>query len=326
MKSLLSRLALMLLDRKFTLTFLSRLRRHGKLCMAKILRAMTRDGSARAFVINSTDMVNTAFEIHRTAPTATALLGRTLSAASLMGCMLKDKGNTLTLTIKGDGPAGTTLAVSDYMGNVKGYIENPETDIPRKPSGKLDVSGAVGHGTLSVVKDIGLKEPYSGMIELVSGEIAEDITEYFVSSEQTPSACALGVLVNPDRTCRAAGGLLISLLPYADEETVSRLEQNLAAFDSISALFDKGMSEKEVLDLALAGIEYDIFDELKVGYCCDCSRERMERALISIGKKDLTELFDECKAEGKPESIEICCQFCKKKYAFSKEQMNKYLI
>lgn len=292
---------------------------------SKVLRAMTRDGSARAFVINSTDMVNEAISFHKTAPTATALLGRTLTAASMMGTLLKDPGNTLTLTIRGDGPAGTTLAVSDYKGNVKGYIANPETDIARKPNGKLDVSGAVGNGTLSVVKDIGLKEPYSGMIELVSGEIAEDVTEYFMTSEQTPSACALGVLVNPDRSCLAAGGLLIQLLPFADDETVSKIEKNLSKFGSISSLIAEGKSLNELMDLALEDIEYDIFDEIEVGYYCDCSRERMERAVISVGKKDILEIFDECKAEGKPEEIEICCQFCDKKYTFVKEDLKDIL-
>ena len=290
-----------------------------------ILRAMTRDGSARAFVINSTDIVNEAIRFHHTAPTATALLGRTLTAASMMGTLLKDPGNTLTLTIRGDGPAGTTLAVSDYAGNVKGYITNPETDIPRKPNGKLDVSGAVGCGTLSVVKDIGLKEPYSGMIELVSGEIAEDITEYFHASEQTPSACALGVLVNPDRTCLAAGGLLIQLLPFADEDTVAKIENNLSKFESISSLIAEGKSVLELMEMALDGVEYDIFDEIPVGYACDCSRERMERALISLGKKDIEQIFDECRAEGKAEEIEICCQFCDRKYKFDRDDLKEIL-
>lgn len=288
---------------------------------SKVLRAMTRDGSARAFVINSTDIVNEAIRFHHTAPTATALLGRTLTAASLMGTLLKDPGNTLTLTIRGDGPAGTTLAVSDYKGNVKGYIANPDVDIPRKPNGKLDVSGAVGNGTLSVVKDIGLKEPYSGMIELVSGEIAEDVTEYFLVSEQTPSACALGVLVNPDRSCLAAGGLIIQLLPFADDETVGKIEKNLAKFGSISSLIAEGKSVNELMDMALEGIEYDIFDEIDTGYYCDCSRDRMERAVISVGKKDILEMFEDCKKEEKPEEIEICCQFCDKKYVFTRNDL-----
>jgi len=291
---------------------------------SRILRVMTRDGSARAFAIDSTSIVNDALRFHNTAPTATALLGRTLTAASMMGTLLKDPGNTLTLTIRGDGPAGTTLAVSDYSGNVKGYIANPEVDIPRKPSGKLDVSGAVGYGTFSVVKDIGLKEPYSGMIELVSGEIAEDVTQYFMVSEQTPSACALGVLVSPDRTCLAAGGLLIQLLPFADDETVGKIEKNLAYFNNISALVAEGKSVHELIALALEGVEYDVFDEIEVGYACDCSRERMERAVISVGKKDICEIFEECKAENKPEEIEICCQFCDKKYKFGREILENF--
>ena len=286
---------------------------------------MTRDGSARAFVTDSTAIVNEAVRLHRTAPTATALLGRTLTAASLMGTMLKEAGNTLTLTVRGNGPAGVTLAVSDYMGNVKGNIENPDVDVPRKPNGKLDVSGAVGEGTLSVVKDIGLKEPYSGMIELVSGEIAEDITQYFASSEQTPSACALGVLVNPDRSCLAAGGLLISLMPYADDDTVSKIEKNLSKFNSISHLISEGKTVEELMEAALEGVEYDIFDEISTAYSCDCSRDRMERAVISIGKKDMNEIFSECRAEGKPEEIEICCRFCNKKYKFTKSDLEKYL-
>lgn len=288
---------------------------------SKILRVMTRDGSARAFVIDSTDIVNEAIRLHHTAPTATALLGRTLTAASMMGTLLKEPGNTLTLTIKGDGPAGTTLAVSDYAGNVKGYIAEPDTDIPRKPNGKLDVSGAVGAGTLSVVKDIGLKEPYSGMIELVSGEIAEDITEYFHTSEQTPSACALGVLVSPEHTCIAAGGLLIQLLPFADDETVGKIEANLSSFSSISKLIAEGKSLNELMDMALCGVEYDVFDEIDVAYACDCSRERMERAVISLGKKDIEEIFAECRSEGKDEELEICCQFCNNKYKFTRDDL-----
>lgn len=293
--------------------------------MAKILRVMTKDGSARAFALNSTEIVNEAIRFHNTAPTATALLGRVLTAASMMGTLLKDKGNTLTLTVRGDGIAGTTLAVSDYMGNVKGYITNPAADVPRKPNGKLDVSGAVGNGTLSVVKDIGLKEPYSGMIELVSGEIAEDVTEYFMTSEQTPSACALGVLVSPDHTCLAAGGLLIQLLPFADDETVAQIEKNLVNFNNISRLYAEGKSEKDIIDLAFDGIEYDVFDEIEVGYACDCSRDRMERAVISVGKKDIEEIFAECRQENKAEEIEICCQFCNKKYTFTREDLKDIL-
>lgn len=288
-----------------------------------MLRVMTRDGSARAFVLNSTEIVNKAIKYHGTTPTATALLGRTLTAASIMGTLLKDKGNSLTLNIKGDGPAKNVIAVSDYAGNVKGYIQNPIVNIPKKSNGKLDVSGAIGKGTLGVVKDIGLKEPYSGMIELVSGEIAEDITQYFASSEQTPSLCALGVLVDTDYTCKAAGGILVSLLPFAAEETISQLEKNAQKLSNVSRLFADGLNNEEILNIALEGLEYDIFDELDVDYKCDCSRERCKRALISLGKKEIDKLMEECKAEGKPEEIQFECHFCDKKYVFTKKDIEK---
>ena len=288
-----------------------------------ILRAMTRDGSARAFIINSTDIVNTAIGYHKTTPTASALLGRVLTAASMMGTLLKDKGNTLTLNVRGDGPAKNVIAVSDYAGNVKGYIAEPYIDIPKKLNGKLDVSGAIGAGTLSVVKDIGLKEPYSGMINLVSGEIAEDITHYFAVSEQTPSLCALGVLVDRDFTCKAAGGVLISLLPFAAEETIAQLEKNAANLANVSRLFDEGLSCEEIMNIALEGIEYDIFDELDVAYACDCSRERCARALRSLGEKEAYSLFEENKAEGKGEEVQFECHFCDKKYVFTKDDADE---
>ncbi len=288
-----------------------------------ILRAMTRDGSARAFVINSTDIVNTAIGYHNTTPTASALLGRTLTAASMMGTLLKDKGNTLTLNIRGEGPARNVIAVSDYAGNVKGYIAEPYIDIPKKPNGKLDVSGAIGAGTLSVVKDIGLKEPYSGMINLVSGEIAEDITQYFAVSEQTPSLCALGVLVDRDFSCKAAGGVLISLLPFAAEETIAQLEKNAANLSNVSRLFDDALSCEQIMNIALEGIEYDVFDELDVAYACDCSRERCARALYSLGEKEAYSLFEENKAEGKGEEVQFECHFCDRKYVFTKDDADE---
>lgn len=288
-----------------------------------ILRAMTRDGSARAFVINSTDIVNAAISYHHTTPTASALLGRTLTAASMMGTLLKDKGNTLTLNIRGDGPAKNVIAVSDYAGNVKGYIADPNIDIPKKANGKLDVSGAIGSGTLAVVKDIGLKEPYSGMINLVSGEIAEDITQYFAVSEQTPSLCALGVLIDRDMSCKASGGVLVSLLPFAAEETISQLEKNADKLANISSLFDKGLTNNEIMDIVLDGIEYDIFDEIDAGYVCDCSRERLSGVLLSLGIDEIEKIFAECRAEGSPEEIRFECHFCDKKYLFSKDEVYK---
>jgi len=285
-----------------------------------MLRAMTRDGSARAFVVDSTAIVNDAIRYHHTTPTASALLGRTLTAASIMGTLLKDKGNSLTLQVRGDGPAKNVIAVSDYAGNVKGCIGNPYVDIPKKANGKLDVSGAIGHGTLSVIKDIGLKEPYSGMINLVSGEIAEDITQYFAASEQTPSLCALGVLIDRDFTCLAAGGVLVSLLPFAAEETISKLENNANKLSNVSRLFADGMTTDDVMKIALDGIEYDIFDELDVKYRCDCSRERYARAIYSLGRKEVDGIFADCRREGKPEEINVECHFCDKNYLFTKKE------
>ena len=285
-----------------------------------IIRAMTRDGSARAFVINSKEIVNKAIEIHKTAPTATALFGRLLTASSVMGTMLPEKGNTMTVAIRGQGIAGTTLCVADYYGNVKGYIQNPQADIPLKPSGKLDVSGIVGGGILSVSKDVGAEVPYNGNIELVSGEVAEDIAQYYAVSEQVPTLCALGVLVDTDYTCRAAGGVFVQLLPFADEDIVSKLEENAKLLTNVSTLFDKGLSNEEVLKLALNGIEYDLFDEIEIDYECNCSSDRTERAIISLGKTEIDKIFAEQKASGEEEKISLNCQFCNKEYTYTKEQ------
>ena len=274
---------------------------------------MTRCGQARVMVINSTDIVNKMISYHNTTPTASAVLGRTLTGASLMGCMLKDKGNSLTLSFRGNGPAGVVMAVSDYMGNVKGCIQNPGVDLQLKPNGKLDVSGAIGKGVMQVVKDIGLKEPYIGVSQIVSGEIAEDITSYFFESEQTPTVLALGVLIDTDLSCKAAGGIIIQLLPGADDDIIDKIEKNAHGFTSVSSMFASGMTNEQVMQAAMTGIEYDLFDELDVGYVCDCSTERTERAVISLGKKELEEIY---KSQDK---IEVTCRFCDKKYYFEKD-------
>jgi len=288
-----------------------------------ILRGMTADGSARIHVINSTAIVNEAVKYHKTMPTSTAALGRLLTASSMMGCMLGEKENSLTLSIRGDGPAGTLLAVGDYYGNVRGYIQRPDADVPRKPNGKLDVSAVVGDGLLTVAKDLGDSEPYVGMTELRSGEIAEDVAAYYAESEQIPTVCALGVLVDRDFTCKAAGGVLVQLLPFADNAIIDQLEKNALSLTNVSAQFDRGLSNFEIAQIALDGIEFDVFDELEVEYICNCSRERSEKVLISLGADEIAKLFEENKAKNEPELIELECHFCDKKYVFTPEETKK---
>lgn len=286
-----------------------------------ILRAMTRDGSARVLVINSRKMVNDMIGYHKTSPTASAALGRLLTATSVIGTMLPENGDTVTVSIQGDGEAGRLLAVGDYFGNVKGYIQNPLANPPKKPNGKLDVGAAVGSGTISFVKSVGAIEPQIGTIELVSGEIAEDIATYFAKSEQIPTVLSLGVLVDKDYSCLAAGGVLIQLMPFPDENTVDLIERNAADLVNISRYFDRGLTNEQIMDIAMRDIPYDIFDTIEVGYKCDCSSGRMQEKIKSLGKAEILKMLDEQVAEGKKRELTAVCRFCNSEYTFSESDL-----
>ena len=286
-----------------------------------ILRAMTRDGSARVLVINSRKMVNDAIGYHKTTPTASAALGRLVTATSMIGTMLPENGDTVTVSIDGDGEAGRLLAVGDYFGNVKGYIQNPMANPPKKPNGKLDVGAAVGEGTISFVKSVGNIEPQIGTIELVSGEIAEDIATYFAKSEQIPTVLSLGVLVDTDYSCLAAGGVLIQLMPFPDEETVDLIERNASDLVNISRYFDRGLTNEQIMDIAMRDIPYDIFDTIEVGYKCDCSAKRMKEKIKSLGKAEILKMLDEQEAEGKARELTAICRFCNSEYTFTEKEL-----
>lgn len=286
----------------------------------EIVRAITGDGLVKAAAVTGRDTVERARNIHKLLPTATAALGRTLLAASLMGDMLKEEKGSLTLQIRGGGPLGTILAVSDCEGNVRGYVQNPQVELMEKYPGKLDVGRAVGtDGTLTVIKDIGLKEPYVGSIGLFSGEIADDLAMYFVESEQIPTACALGVLVGLDQSVTAAGGYIIQLLPGAGEDMISKIETGVRAMGPVSAALAGGLDGEGLLRAVLKDFELEILEKHPVEYRCSCSRERVSRALVSMGRKDLTELIQE---QGQ---AELTCQFCDRVYHFSREDLETLL-
>ena len=288
--------------------------------MDVIIRMMTGDGMVKAVAVTGKDMVERARQIHKTLPVATAALGRTLMAASMMGDMLKEKDGSVTLQIKGGGPLGAITAVSDSRGNPRGYLQNGQVDIPRKYQGKLDVGTAVGSsGSLTVMKDMGLKEPYIGSVQLVSGEIAEDITAYFVESEQVPTACALGVLVDKDQSVDAAGGYLVQLLPGADESVIQRLEESIARLGPVTDALHGGADAVQLLGRVLEGQEPELLERRPVAYKCYCSRERVSRAIISMGKEEMQNLIEE---QG---GAELTCQFCDKVYRFTKEDLQELL-
>lgn len=284
--------------------------------MAKVVRTISKDASVTATAIDALDIVSRIEQIHQPSAVVTAALGRLSIAASLMGIGLKGENDSLTLRVNGNGPAGVLIAVADSFGNVKSYVANPVVEIPLNAKGKLDVAGAVGtDGTLSVVKDMGLREPYSGQVPLVSGEIAEDIASYFAVSEQVPTVCGLGVLVNPDLTVKAAGGYLIQLLPFADESVIDIIEKNISEIPSVTRMLTSGMTAEDIAMRVLEGLEPNVLDEFDAQYRCDCSRERVERALISMGRRELEEMAEE------QEISEVCCHFCDKKYNFTRDEI-----
>ena len=283
--------------------------------MNKIIRATAADGFIKMAVITAKDIVERARQIHGLSPTACAALGRTLCGASLLGQAMKEEKAALTIRINGGGPIGSVIAVSDCEGNVRGYVENPRCELPLRSDGKLDVGGAVGRdGMLTVSRDIGLREPYIGSVELVSGEIAEDLTAYLMESEQVPSACALGVLVNTDLTIRAAGGFIVQLMPGAEDSLIEKLEDNIFMMDQLTTVLDED-GEEALFRQVLAGFDWHIVGEYPVEYRCYCSRERVEQALTVIDPKE----FDEIIAEGK--DISVSCQFCDKEYSFTPAEL-----
>ena len=288
--------------------------------MDELIRVIAKDAPVKAMAIEGTALVERARRIHDTWPVATAALGRLLMAASMMGDMLKEDNGSLTLRVRGGGPLGALTAVSDSQGNVRGYVQNPAVDVPRKAHAKLDVGAAVGSaGELTVIKDMGMKEPYVGSVQLVGGEIAEDIAAYYVESEQVPTACALGVLIAPDQTVQTAGGYLIQLLPGADDGVISALERGIARVGAVSAALSKGTGILDVVRDVLSEFEIEVLERREVAYKCYCSRERVSRALISMGEAELRGLIEE---QG---GAELTCQFCDKVYRYSKEELEQLL-
>ena len=284
-----------------------------------IIRATAANDQIRAFAAVTTEMVETAREHHNTSPVATAALGRLLTAGAMMGSMMKGEKDVLTLQIKAGGPLQGITVTADSQGNVKGYVGNPDVCIPANSKGKLDVAGAVGPGFLTVIKDMGLKEPYSGQVMLQTCEIAEDLTYYFATSEQVPSAVGLGVLMNKNNTVRQAGGFIVQLMPFAEEEVISRLEQNVQKINSVTNLLEEGHTPESLLEKVLEGFDVQINEKMDTRFRCNCSKERVAKALISIGRKELNEMTQ----EGKP--IEMNCHFCNTNYNFTVEELKEIL-
>ena len=284
-----------------------------------ILRISLMGGQARAFLVDSTQMVEKARKTHNLSRTATAALGRTLTAACVLGNMLKGDDESVTCRIDGNGPMGLVMAVAKNDGCVKGFVAHPEVDPPRRGE-KLDVGGAVGHGSMYIIKDLGMNEPYVGVAPIVSGEIAEDLTEYFATSEQTPTVCALGVRVDHDNMCFAAGGYLVQLMPGYYEEDIPTLENNIGKMESVSKLIADGKTGEEIIAMILDGIGYEMFDEFDIDYTCPCNRDKYLRALIGLNEDDMNEL----RAAGEP--IETNCRFCGKKFVFELDELDELLL
>ena len=281
-----------------------------------IIRAIDSKKSFRVFIASTTDLVEEARKIHNTSPTATAALGRALTAASIIGITMKEPTDSLTFKIKGDGPIGSIITVANNSGEVKGYVDNPYADLPGRTDGKLDVGGLVGkNGQLAVIRDLGLKEPYMGFSNLVSGEIAEDLVHYFYLSEQQPSAINLGVLVDKDISVKAAGGYMLQILPNVEDQDIDRIEEILKKAEPISSLIDKGLSPEAILEKLFGEFNMEVLDKNDIGLKCDCSREKIEKALISLGRQELESIIVE---DGQ---AEIVCHFCNSKYNFSKEEL-----
>lgn len=284
-----------------------------------IVRAMAADQQIRAFAVTSRELVEKARESHNTSPVATAALGRLLSAGAMMGVMMKGEKDVLTLQMKGSGPLGGNTVTADSQGNVKGYVDNPDAMLPPNAEGKLDVGGAIGIGILNVIKDMGLKEPYNGTVELKTGEIGDDLTYYFATSEQVPSAVGLGVLMNKDNTVKQAGGFIIQLMPFIDEKVVDRLEEKLANVKSVTSMLDNGYTPEMILEELLGEFGLEITDTVPTQFSCNCDKKRVEKALIGVGRKNLNEMVQDGK------TIEVNCHFCNAKYEFTVEELKELI-
>lgn len=282
-----------------------------------IIRATAANGRIRAFAATTRNTVETARQHHDTSPVVTAALGRLLTAGGMMGAMMKGDKDVLTLQIKGSGPVRGITVTADSKANVKGYAINPQVLIHANAKGKLDVAGAIGNGMLRVIKDMGLKEPYAGQTVLQTSEIAEDLTYYFATSEQVASSVGLGVLMEHDNTVKQAGGFIIQLMPFAEEEIISKLEENLKSVTSVTSLLDEGKNPEEILDILLGNLELEILDKVPTGFVCDCNKKKVEKVIISVGEKDIQEMIED------GETIEVKCQFCNSAYHFTVDELKE---